>query len=119
MILQTCIYYSDFLSLKFSLLYLSLYIPSNVRISALQYSDEFFDIEDAISNVVELINRQEDRLLLDGIKEVKLEIRVLLMRIREIILKKMLVLDLLTIILSNYIQLIKIFLIMNPIFELL
>jgi hypothetical protein len=50
------IVHQNFSSLKFTLLYLSSLIPANVKVSALRVSDEFWDIEDAIEDVVRFIN---------------------------------------------------------------
>ena len=47
---------NDFSSLKFSHLYLSNDIPSNVKVSSLQVSEEFWELEDCIESVVNFIN---------------------------------------------------------------
>ena len=49
----------NFSSTKFTLLYMSDYIPGSVRVSALRItsnSDAFFDIEDCIENVIKYVN---------------------------------------------------------------
>ena len=46
----------DFSSKKFSLFYLKKRLPSTVTVNALTMTQEYFDIEDAIKNVVKLIN---------------------------------------------------------------
>ena len=47
---------NDFSSLKFSHLYLSNDIPSNVKVSSLRVSEEFWELEDCIESVVDFIN---------------------------------------------------------------
>ena len=50
------IQHHDFASNKFSLFYLKQRLPSTVTVNALTMSQEYFDIEDAIGKVVELVN---------------------------------------------------------------
>ena len=48
--------HNDFSSTKFSFWYLKKRLPSTVTVNALTMTQEYFDIEDAITNVVNLIN---------------------------------------------------------------
>ena len=48
--------HNDFSSTKFSLFYLKKRLPSNVTVNALTITQEYFDIEDGITNVVKLVN---------------------------------------------------------------
>jgi hypothetical protein len=50
------IVHSDFSSTKFSLLYLSTHIPGTTRVSALRVSDAYWEIEEAVENVVDYVN---------------------------------------------------------------
>ena len=50
------IQHHDFASNKFSLFYFKQRLPSTVTVNALTMSQEYFDIEDAIGKVVELVN---------------------------------------------------------------
>ena len=50
------IVHSNFSSLRFSQLYLSGFLPANVKVSALQNDDCFWDMEDQIEKVVDFIN---------------------------------------------------------------
>ena len=51
-----CIYHSNFSSTKFSSFYLSQRLPGSTPVSTLRATKDFWDIEDCILNVLDLIN---------------------------------------------------------------
>ena len=50
------IQHQDFSSNKFSMFYLKHRLPSTITVNALTMSEEYFNIEDAIRHVVDLVN---------------------------------------------------------------
>ena len=51
------IYHSNFSSNKFSSFYLSRHLPGSTPVSTLRVTKDFWDIEDCIKNVLDLVNR--------------------------------------------------------------